>query len=254
MSDFAGIVRRKADATSRPRSNRRIGSSCRTLLHFPTLCIALICLQQMNLSDHSLSTSVMGFVVPYGALPQGTGISRQSNRCASHSFWNLRYGRREINWRIMSKQDDGPLYYDDFENYNAKNERENGDNPDEDDDDEDEDDDDVLASNDQMLGDWRSFRRRLAANERKSSPSASAMSPPLNHPSNSSTVSNNGKNSDASTTPQRTGQTTVTTKTSRNSKMKSPNEILLAQQNEKLALEYHNDVWAHEIATVRDSV
>jgi hypothetical protein len=154
-----------------------------------------------------------------------------------------------MKWKIMSNQEDGPLFYDDFENYNSNNEREDGVNPDEDDEEED-DDDDVLASNDQMLGDWRSFRRKLAADERKSSPSSNSVQEPPNHPSNSSTVSS-GTNGDAATTPEPTTQRTVTTKNSRNPKMKSPNEILLAQQNEKLALEYHNDVWAHEIATVR---
>jgi Uncharacterized ACR, COG1678 len=152
-----------------------------------------------------------------------------------------------MKWKIMSKQEDGPLFYDDFENFNSSNDREESDNPDEDD--EDEDDDDVLASNDQILGDWRSFRRKLAANERKATAKSIPDAP--NHPSNSSTVTNNGKNSDAATSPQLTTQTMISTKSPRHSKVKSPNEILLAQQNEKLALEYHNDVWAHEIATVR---
>jgi hypothetical protein len=187
--------------------------------------------------------------------------------------------------------DDGPLFYNDFESYgdsgsdNSKrtNKNANPDNNDSDDDDDDiDDDDDVLASSnqDQLLGDWRSFRRKLAAQERMTETKLSTNlqqqqpSPPRvvsSSTDNNSTSTTGSSPPETSQQQQRTTSSSTTattissatihswssggggtaTSTTTSNNHKSPNEITLEQQNEKLAMEYHTDVWAHEIATVR---
>jgi hypothetical protein len=142
---------------------------------------------------------------------------------------------------------DGPLFYDDFENYNSSGPDDMNDSDHHDDDDEDEEEEDILASNDQILGDWRSFRRKLAANEKKITSPTHPLASRLVDQSNSSNIISM-MNGGAAMTSKSTTQTTLQNP---NPTPKSPNEILLEQQNEKLAMEYHNDVWAHEIATVR---
>jgi hypothetical protein len=191
--------------------------------------------------------------------------------------------------------EDGPLFYNDFESYgdsgsdNSKrinnnanpdtNDSQNDDDDDDDIDDDDDDDDDVLASSnqDQLLGDWRSFRRKLAAQERMTE---TKLSTNLQQPRIVSSSTDNNSTSTTGSSPPETSQQqqqqrttssstttstissatihswssgggTATSTTTTSNNHKSPNEIILEQQNEKLAMEYHTDVWAHEIATVR---
>ena len=206
---------------------------------FPAFLILLFCLNQMPPLDKVAKSSVMAFVLPNGAFSFRSAWNK-NNQVADplerRAFWKHAFLKRR---RILSMSENGPFFYDDFESFNT-NDRNEREEPDEDDD-EDEDEEDILASNDQMLGDWRSFRRKLAANERKSDSSTNDDAIPQ---SATNALSNSRNASNIQST-----DTSTTTVTTRNPK--SPNELLLAQQNEKLALEYHNDVWAHEIATVR---
>ena len=106
-------------------------------------------------------------------------------------------------------------FYDDFEcdDYDEDDEEEE-----EEDDDDDDFDDDMIDP--ESLGDWRNFRRNLAQSE-------IALS------------SLDDNNSD--------GELRIPAITS----VSRENEDILSSQNEKLAEEYKNGVWAHEIATVR---
>lgn len=89
---------------------------------------------------------------------------------------------------------------------------------DNDDDEEDDDHDDDMIDP-ESLGDWRNFRRNLAQSEAASSLDEDDNEDELRKP--------------------------VKTSVSRE------NEDILTSQNEKLAEEYKNGVWAHEVATVR---
>jgi hypothetical protein len=88
------------------------------------------------------------------------------------------------------------------------------DEEDEDEDEDDDDEDDELHIDPDSLGDWRTFRRNLAANPETAQDKETA-----------------------------TEETTVT-------RQEQPNEKVLKSQNEELALEYSAGVWAHETSTV----
>lgn len=178
-------------------------------------------------------------------------------------------------------EDESPLFYNDFDGFTSDDiylAREidkskavdNGTEVDESDDDDDSENDSIV--DDDALGDWRSFRRKLATQERQQKmPFASTTSSytvfdnsnktevglGLNNNSIfSSTTSSDDSIEQGEEHPQKSSQrpsslnnkkaTTTTLK-----KTKSPNEILFEQQNDKLAQEYYQDTWAHEIATVR---
>ena len=134
---------------------------------------------------------------------------------------------------------------------------------------------DSIVSDD-ALGDWRSFRRKLASQDRQQkmpSTSTSTASSTYTMSDNSNkTVDglggwNNNNSIFSSTTtagdsfeqgeeyPQESSlrsssfdkkESTTTTR----KKTRSPNELLFEKQNDKLAQEYYQDSWAHEIATV----
>ena len=90
---------------------------------------------------------------------------------------------------------------------------------DDDDDDDDDDEDDEIRIDPDSLGDWRTFRRNLAATPETAETAGMEVS------------ANNAE------------ETTVVRK-------EHPNEKVLKAQNEELALEY-TGVWAHETSTVR---
>jgi hypothetical protein len=97
------------------------------------------------------------------------------------------------------------------------------DEDDEDDDDEDEDDDDdEIRIDPDSLGDWRTFRRNLAATPDTEGGETAGI--------------------ELGATTTETGATTV--------RQEQPNEKVLKAQSEELALEY-TGVWAHETSTVR---
>jgi len=104
------------------------------------------------------------------------------------------------------------------------------------DDDDDDEDDDLIDAD--ALGDWRTFRRNLAT-------SASAGAGP-----------DVGDLWEEEATLSLPATTAVTAEQQRQQKanrsvVSRENEELLKTQNEVLAEEYVNDVWAHTIATVR---
>ena len=84
---------------------------------------------------------------------------------------------------------------------------------------EEDDDDDYDTIDPESLGDWRNFRRNLAQSEVASSLDEDDIEDELRMPAKTS--------------------------------VSRENEDILSSQNEKLAEEYKNGVWAHEVTTVR---
>lgn len=120
-----------------------------------------------------------------------------------------------------------PIFYNDFGDFDNEGRDEEDDGKDVE---EEDDEDDLLIIDADSLGDWRAVRRSLAAGEEKHEAT-------LNKTTTTGGGAASGSNKSKSSTPS--------TSSSRS------NEQLLAQQNAKLAMEYQNDVWAHETATVR---
>jgi hypothetical protein len=178
--------------------------------------------------------------------------------------------------------DESPLFYNDFDGFKSEdiyttNEKDKlkatnrpMDVDDTDDDNDDNENDSII--NEDALGDWRSFRRKLATQERQQTMSSGLASSSYTVIDNSNKTENGmGSNSNnsmytsstigtaddmmeqqrqnpsqiSSAIDNKKGTTTIVKKT------KSANELLLEQQNDKLAQEYYQDTWAHEIATVR---
>ena len=196
---------------------------------------------------------------------------------------------QQINQNENDDDSTSPLFYDDFDGFksddiymtNAKDKTKatgNGMEEDENDDDDDSENDSIV--NEDALGDWRSFRRKLATQERQRtiSSASSASSNTVFDNSNKTTNGlglNNNNSIFSSTTsvddiieqgeeqPQPSSirpssnsnkKASAKSTTTTMKKTKSPNELLFEQQNDKLAQEYYQDSWAHEIATVSNLI
>ena len=218
-------------------------------------------------------------------LPFLASSRRQTTTSATQLAMN-----QQINQNENDDDSTSPLFYDDFDGFksddiymtNAKDKTKatgKGMEEDENDDDDDSENDSIV--NEDALGDWRSFRRKLATQERQRtiSPASSASSSTVFDNSNKTTnglgLINNNNSIFSSTTsvddiieqgeeqPQPSSirpssnsnkKASAKSTTTTMKKTKSPNELLFEQQNDKLAQEYYQDSWAHEIATVSNLI
>jgi hypothetical protein len=177
-----------------------------------------------------------------------------------------------------SREKDVPLFYNDFEGVQSddlfttlnsiKNIQPEDVEEEEEDDDSDDDDNNNTNSTepppirDDVLGDWRSFRRKLAAQARQpQQPSTDSTTRTAASVNNTRETSfGEDKSSTVTRQQQQQQQQQPSYDTMSNSKqvtkrktLKTPNEMRVYEQlqNDTLAQEYYNDRWAHEIATVR---
>jgi hypothetical protein len=130
-----------------------------------------------------------------------------------------------------------PIFYDDFGDFESEE-------------DDDDDDDDETDSRLNQLGDWRTFRRTLAAaarNEHEWNENASSTEPP--NTAETPTATSTTTSSSSSNSPQ-SKSFTVSSAAAWSSLSTLKNDQLLESQNAALAEEYRLDKWAHATATV----
>ncbi len=208
--------------------------------------LAVICIQQKQ--DHRPQQYIVVAAFSVIVNQQRTAATRSNRRILTlHQL-------KDQN----KNDDDSPLFYNDFDGFNsddiyvtnAKDKTKATDQAmDVDDDSDDDDSENDSIVNENSLGDWRSFRRRLATQERQGVTNNSITSSFTTDTTNESLEQSEQLQQNpsllSSSNDNKKGMTTTTIK-----KTKSPNELLFEQQNDKLAQEYYQDSWAHEIATV----
>ena len=232
--------RRRTDRSHVKRQQRNSRRSSTAAL---LLLLAVICTQQKQ--DHLPQQYI--FVAAFSVI-----VNHQRSNCRILTLLQQKDQNKN--------DDDSPLFYNDFDGFNsddiyvtnAKDKTKAADQAMDSDDDSDEDDDSENDSivNENSLGDWRSFRRKLATQERqgsanKSMSSSSSTTDTANESLEQSEQLEQNPSLLSASNDNKKGMTTATIK-----KTKTPNELLFEQQNDKLAQEYYHDSWAHEIATV----
>jgi hypothetical protein len=131
-----------------------------------------------------------------------------------------------------------PIFYNDFGDFESEE-------------DDDDDDDDETDSRLNQLGDWRTFRRTLAAaarNEHEWNENASLTEPPntAETPTATSTTTSSSSSNSAQSKSFK-----VSSAAAASSLSALKNDQLLESQNAALAEEYRRDKWAHATSTVR---
>ena len=232
--------RRRTDRSHVKRQQRNSRRSSTAAL---LLLLAVICTQQKQ--DHLPQQYI--FVAAFSVI-----VNHQRSNCRILTLLQQKDQNKN--------DDDSPLFYNDFDGFNsddiyvtnAKDKTKAADQAMDSDDDSDEDDDSENDSivNENSLGNWRSFRRKLATQERQgntnnSMSSSSSATDTANESLEQSEQLEQNPSLLSASNDNKKGMTTATIK-----KTKTPNELLFEQQNDKLAQEYYQDSWAHEIATV----